>query len=409
MTESATAQPDPTVAALRRFVVECADLRELERSLRRFNVFDVLRSSQNEIRHSNILAWLLDPSGTHGLDELFLRRWLMEVLNSAAKQDRSLDIDPVEVDAEPFERIEVWREWNHIDVVIRMTLANGIDWVFAIENKVNATQGKYQLSGYRKKIEQSFSSSKRVFLFLTKEGEAPEDDEFIPTTYDSVQRTVDLCLAEGDELLGSGPLYLLQQYNALLKEHFMDNTAATELALKIYRAHKEALDFIFEKKPDQIKRITDSLVAKLETDGMKNVFPFVRSTKGCVTTLPKTWATTNNMGTDAWPGIGLEIRIDQAKVVLAAQVRSNVKDQALRDELLQEMKAINVLPATRTKAYPNWFTFYSHKITGIALEEEDVEAVVEEIWKKVEQTMQADKFKKMNTKVVDVLSRLIVT
>lgn len=39
-----------TIAHLRRFVVECAELRELERSLSRFNVFDVLRSAESELR-----------------------------------------------------------------------------------------------------------------------------------------------------------------------------------------------------------------------------------------------------------------------------------------------------------------------------------------------------------------------
>jgi len=38
-----------------------------------------------------MLAWLLDPEGSHGLHELFLRRWLMQVLNEAADQGRPLD------------------------------------------------------------------------------------------------------------------------------------------------------------------------------------------------------------------------------------------------------------------------------------------------------------------------------
>jgi len=47
---------DSTIAHLRRFVVECAELRELERSLSRFNVFDVLRSAESELRHSNAVS-----------------------------------------------------------------------------------------------------------------------------------------------------------------------------------------------------------------------------------------------------------------------------------------------------------------------------------------------------------------
>ena len=31
-----------------------------------FNLFDVLRHADYEIRHSNVLEWLLDPGGTHG-------------------------------------------------------------------------------------------------------------------------------------------------------------------------------------------------------------------------------------------------------------------------------------------------------------------------------------------------------
>ena len=41
---------------------------------REFNAFDVLRYSDYEIRHSNVLAWLLTPGGTHGVGDAFLRR-----------------------------------------------------------------------------------------------------------------------------------------------------------------------------------------------------------------------------------------------------------------------------------------------------------------------------------------------
>ena len=43
---------------------------------RQFNAFDVLRYSE-EIRHSNVMAWLLDPAGTHGIGRRFLE-WFLE-------------------------------------------------------------------------------------------------------------------------------------------------------------------------------------------------------------------------------------------------------------------------------------------------------------------------------------------
>ena len=46
------------------------------------NVFDVLRISRNEIRHSNILAWLLDSSGNHGLEDSFIREFVKSIIKS---------------------------------------------------------------------------------------------------------------------------------------------------------------------------------------------------------------------------------------------------------------------------------------------------------------------------------------
>ena len=40
---------------------------------KRFNPFDVLRYSDYEIRHSNVLAWLLQPNETHRIGDAFLR------------------------------------------------------------------------------------------------------------------------------------------------------------------------------------------------------------------------------------------------------------------------------------------------------------------------------------------------
>ena len=54
------------LAALERFVIENDDLLELESHIGRFNIFDALRIERMEIRHSNFLAWLLDPNESHG-------------------------------------------------------------------------------------------------------------------------------------------------------------------------------------------------------------------------------------------------------------------------------------------------------------------------------------------------------
>ena len=61
---------------LEDFIADNLDLERLEDMLAEFNVFEMLGIEKNEIRHSAFLAWLLDPNGTHGLGDYFLRRFL---------------------------------------------------------------------------------------------------------------------------------------------------------------------------------------------------------------------------------------------------------------------------------------------------------------------------------------------
>lgn len=50
-----------------------AEFHELVEKTRRLNIFEVLGITKTEIRHSNFLAWLLDPKEAHGLGDRFLR------------------------------------------------------------------------------------------------------------------------------------------------------------------------------------------------------------------------------------------------------------------------------------------------------------------------------------------------
>ena len=74
--------------ALERFVVENDDLLELESRIGRFNVFDALGITHVEIRHSNFLAFILDPAESHGQGPLFLKAILMDLLRSAPPDSR---------------------------------------------------------------------------------------------------------------------------------------------------------------------------------------------------------------------------------------------------------------------------------------------------------------------------------
>ena len=101
---------------LEKFITD-PDLEQLEGYLAEFNAFDVLKLAPQEIRHSNFLAWLLDPRQNHALGDYFLKRFLSSTLSSARKSEASA-ITPIDIDIWDLSESLVAREWNKIDILI---------------------------------------------------------------------------------------------------------------------------------------------------------------------------------------------------------------------------------------------------------------------------------------------------
>ena len=71
---------DCAAKELKKFLLDIDCLSMLETNS--FSIFDVLKISRAEIRHSNILAWILNPNENHGYSHNFLAR-----LNSYLARD----------------------------------------------------------------------------------------------------------------------------------------------------------------------------------------------------------------------------------------------------------------------------------------------------------------------------------
>ncbi len=74
---------------LEDFIHDNSQLEKLESLVDEFNIFTSLKIVDTEIRHSNFLAWLLDPSETHGVGSYFLKSFLKRVAYKAATFDLS--------------------------------------------------------------------------------------------------------------------------------------------------------------------------------------------------------------------------------------------------------------------------------------------------------------------------------
>jgi hypothetical protein len=75
---------------LEDFVLKNRELIELEELLDQFNVFEAMRAERTEARHSDFVAFLLDPTRPHGLGDIVLKSILQAVLKAKGDYPRGI-------------------------------------------------------------------------------------------------------------------------------------------------------------------------------------------------------------------------------------------------------------------------------------------------------------------------------
>lgn len=227
--------------------------------LQKPNIFKILGVADYEIRHSNFLAWLLNPHESHGLNEIFLIRFLQDIFIDQRTEGISLfeisDLDLV--------GIEVWREWNNIDILI---YTNEI--VICIENKIWSKEGYNQLSKYQKIVDSNFPNHKKAFVFLSPHGiESSEKTLYVNYSYQRISEIIDNLLEiRGHQISESIKTYLAD-YNTVLKQNIMNEDQANDWAKQLYKSHKELFDFIISHKPNAFDDFRIKLADLVEKKG----------------------------------------------------------------------------------------------------------------------------------------------
>jgi len=298
-----TANADPLEVALTSLIMDCPELLELEAQLSRFNIFRVLKADRHEIRHSNMLAWLLNPDESHGLEDRFLRRWLMKVVHDANTQpDTTFGLpSPIEIDSLDIEYVEVAREHENIDLLLILTTTTDVKWIVCIENKVESSQHSGQLHRYHEYVERKFAkASHRLYVFLTKYSEAPENAGFITSSYEVIRNVLQNCILDDGAYIRPAPKVLLDQYLELLSEDFVDDSKAAQLARQIYQTHRKAIDFILENRKDPISELSSLMAEILKSRESDLAIVLTTQNKGWVRFVPVSWDVGQNSGGTAW-------------------------------------------------------------------------------------------------------------
>lgn len=333
MNQTAAHPTDTALDALERFIVENEDLVQLESLIGRFNIFDALNIARVEIRHSNFLAFILDPAESHGQSQLFLRALLMDLLKAAPDTQRPLS--PIEIDGADLRGVQVRREWSNIDLLIT---AREPSLVIVVENKVRSGEHSDQLTRYKETIDRHFPNARPLYVFLTADGAEPSEEEWVPYSYADLHRVLSRVRHTYENAIGDDVLVFLDHYLNLIGTRFMDDPKINELCERIYKNHRQALELIYHRVGTPASSTAAEVEACLRDDARWHLFS---RSGGTIDFVPKDWM--------AWlPPIGLDSKEDRQRwLVLRFEVSEGhldfyvevrrMQDLAKRREIVQAL------------------------------------------------------------------------
>ena len=130
-----------------------------------FNVFKWIDRDEN--RRSDIIADLLNPSGSHGQQHRFLDAFLQAIKRPDLKAKKLLQVDcRVQTDynrEHPLGQMDILVEFEHFGL--------------AIENKVGAKEQLEQLQRYHDHLKNKYGEDQFCLVYLTPDGRKPESIE----------------------------------------------------------------------------------------------------------------------------------------------------------------------------------------------------------------------------------------
>ena len=229
------------ISKLQSLIANNQNLDRLEAFLNEFNSFKILNVADHEIRHSNILAWLLDSKGNHNIGDMFLKKFLSEAIISNENIDTTLNVFDIQIMT--FNDAQVKREWNNIDILIE-SRQNKL--VVLIENKINSRESKGQLTKYYDVVTKNYNGYDIIPLFLTLDRTPPSNESYGSISHINVLEIVKFIISIKKENLSTKVYEFIQDYIKILEIHTMENEQIKSLCKSIYKEHKEALDLIIQ-------------------------------------------------------------------------------------------------------------------------------------------------------------------
>ncbi len=271
---------------------------------REFNTFDVLRYADYEIRHSNVLAWLLRPADTHGIGGRCLK-WFVDHVN-----ERLVAANEEPLPATDFEaaNVVVRRELDHVDITVFFKREKCL---IAIENKTGpaSSEARKQVEEYQRKLRGKYEDHTVKSVLLTTSSDGSVDFPGIAHVgWKSVHEAIGSFHEDG-EFDSRGVRAFVRQYLALVERWFHPEGAKGFQTLlddygsilkKMRRILEEDDDGVGGMVPEDRTDYRDALV-RLVKESRQNPKQLRRAVaaylkgRGC-----KTWSSHNPKLTHYW-------------------------------------------------------------------------------------------------------------
>lgn len=120
-----------------------------------------------------------------------------------------------------------------------------------IENKIDAGEGIGQLEHYSTVVRHQYPDYKTLAFYLTPTGRMPSHEEYLPLSYGTVCEVLDELGSGQSATLEPDVRTLITHYAMMLRRHIVGDSQITRLSQQIYKKHKQAIDLIYQNRPNQ--------------------------------------------------------------------------------------------------------------------------------------------------------------
>ncbi len=231
----------------------------------KFNIFKVLKLDNHEIRHSNFLAWLLNPAENHTLKDKFLQMFLKQAINYNINYS-----DDLIVETEYFTN-----KARRIDILLHSKKS---DFVCVIENKYGSNEHDEQCKHYKDFIENhsKFKDYKnKYYIFL--DIEKPDKEQlqkalycYEPITYREIYKIL-VEILKGHNNFPQEVKQAIEQYKCIIMEKYsMVDEVTKEKCREIYSKYHDVIDTLEQYKSEFQDDVYNLMVNILDDTSISN-------------------------------------------------------------------------------------------------------------------------------------------